>query len=260
MYCLRRYDPKAFVWTRPDGKPWTASRRRRLLYRLPELLAADPGRPVFVVEGEKDVDRLWSLDLVATCNDSGGGKGKWSAAHSRPLRDRCVFVLPDNDSTGFEHARDIAGKLRRVASAVRVVILPDLPKKGDVSGWLDAGHPADELLRRCQQTPLWEESPNYDPVYNQDYLFDSVWARRRIILSDLEANEKLLLIVILDLGPNRPPSQADLAKYLGLTERRVRQLVAQLREKGVLRVYRSSGRNKYCSSDWSWRPWAGRWT
>ncbi len=44
-------------------------------YRLPELAAADPRRSVFVVEGEKDADRLAALGAVATCNP--GGAGKW---------------------------------------------------------------------------------------------------------------------------------------------------------------------------------------
>ena len=42
-------------------------------YRLPELLAADP-RPVYVPEGEKDVDRLRGLGVTATCNPQGAGK------------------------------------------------------------------------------------------------------------------------------------------------------------------------------------------
>ena len=48
---------------------------RRYLYQLPELIAAPIGQPVFVCEGEKDVERLRSLGLIATtCL---GGAGKW---------------------------------------------------------------------------------------------------------------------------------------------------------------------------------------
>src|SRR5215475_2908138 len=38
-------------------------------------------RSVFVVEGEKDADRLASLGLVATCN--AGGAGKWCRDFAR---------------------------------------------------------------------------------------------------------------------------------------------------------------------------------
>src|SRR5262249_38027102 len=37
-------------------------------YRLPQLLAADPTATVFVPEGEKKVEALAGLGLVATCN------------------------------------------------------------------------------------------------------------------------------------------------------------------------------------------------
>jgi hypothetical protein len=48
---------------------------RPVLYRLPELLAADPTEPVYVVEGEKDVDALVALGLVATTNPGGAKRG-----------------------------------------------------------------------------------------------------------------------------------------------------------------------------------------
>src|SRR5438874_599443 len=67
----------------------------RILYRLPELLAADPEAPVFVVEGEKDVDNLHERGLVATCNAMGAGK--WRDEYSPALAGRDVLVLPDND-------------------------------------------------------------------------------------------------------------------------------------------------------------------
>src|SRR5215210_3405001 len=66
-----RYEPKAFAQRRPDGRGgwvWNLDGVRRVLYRLPELLDADPAAPVYIVEGEKDTDRLASLGLVATTN------------------------------------------------------------------------------------------------------------------------------------------------------------------------------------------------
>ena len=66
-----RWEPKDFSQRRPDGKggwKWDLQGVRRVLYRLPELMAADPSRPVFIVEGEKDADRLWDEGLVATTN------------------------------------------------------------------------------------------------------------------------------------------------------------------------------------------------
>jgi hypothetical protein len=57
---------------------------RRLPYRLPQLRAAPADLLVFVVEGEKDANRLASLGLVATCNP--GGAGKWRSSFSQFFR------------------------------------------------------------------------------------------------------------------------------------------------------------------------------
>lgn len=139
-----RFDPKGFAQRRADGK-WTMQGVKRVPYRLPELLAADPAKPVFVVEGEKDIDRLRSINLVATCN--AGGAGKWKAEHSEHLRGRRVVILPDNDDPGRNHAEQVAKSLSGIAASVKVVHLPGLPDKGDVSDWLNAGGTKDELLR-----------------------------------------------------------------------------------------------------------------
>jgi hypothetical protein len=111
---------------------------RRVLYRLPELLAGKD--PVFVVEGEKDADNVIRLGLTATTNV--GGAGKWMAEYSRQLAGRRVFVLPDNDPAGEKHAAAVGG---------RVVRLPGLRPKGDVSDWIAAGGAVEELLVLVEQ-------------------------------------------------------------------------------------------------------------
>jgi len=74
-----RFEPKDFRQRRPDGKgrwKWNLDGVRRLLYRLPNVLAAEQDDIVFAPEGEKDVDRLAGLGLIATTCPMGGGK--WS--------------------------------------------------------------------------------------------------------------------------------------------------------------------------------------
>ncbi len=116
---------------------------RQVPYRLPELLANADGL-VFVVEGEKDVDNLRAAGLLATCN--AGGAGKWRDHHSEHLRDRDVVVLPDNDGEGRKHAEKVRDSLTGIARLVRVLELPGLAVKGDVSDWLAAGGTADALV------------------------------------------------------------------------------------------------------------------
>lgn len=147
---------KTFYQRRPDGKGgWIKNTQgvRRVLYRLPEIIAANPGATVFIVEGEKDVDRLRGLGLEATTNPRGAGK--WRDEYSDFLVKREVVILPDNDDTGRSHALDIAKSLHGKASSIRILELPNLPKGGDVSDWLDAGGDESSLCQMADATPEW---------------------------------------------------------------------------------------------------------
>jgi len=136
-----------------------------VLYRLPELRAAiAEGRTVFVVEGEKDADRLASLGLVATCNIEGAAKpnqrAKWKPEYTEQLSGAAsVALMPDNDEPGLEHMRHIAGQLAGKVGEVRWLELPGLPEKGDVSDWLDAGGTVDELLALADEAPEAPRAP-----------------------------------------------------------------------------------------------------
>jgi hypothetical protein len=155
-----RFTPKGFRQRRPDphgGWIWNLQSTRTVLYRLPELLAADPGQCVHLVEGEKDVDRLTAAGLVTTTSPMGAGK--WRHQYAESLRDRDVVVLPDNDQAGREHASAIASSLHGIARSVRIVYLPGLPEKGDVSDWLDQGHSIQELEGLVEHAPEPERPP-----------------------------------------------------------------------------------------------------
>lgn len=150
-----RYEPKDFKQRRPDGKggwTWSVKGVRVVPYRLPELLA-EPARPVVVAEGEKDCDNLARIGVLATTNACGAGN--WTAAHSVFLRDRRVIVLSDNDEAGRNHAQQVAQSLQGIAESVRIVELPGLPDKGDVSDWIAAGGTKEELKRLAEATPVW---------------------------------------------------------------------------------------------------------
>jgi putative DNA primase/helicase len=99
-----RYDPKAFRQRQPDGKggyEWNAKGVPLLPYRLPELIEAVAAeRPVFILEGEKDVDAARAIGVPATCN--AGGAGKWRREHARYLRNAEVVIVPDNDPAGAD--------------------------------------------------------------------------------------------------------------------------------------------------------------
>jgi putative DNA primase/helicase len=106
--CRRK--PKV-MWFEPvSASP--SEMRKVPLYNLPQVLAAArTGQCVFIVEGEKDADRLNSLGYVATCNYDGAG-GKWHPHYTEALRGAEVVIIADNDDPGYAHAEKIAAALR----------------------------------------------------------------------------------------------------------------------------------------------------
>ena len=135
LYQVLRSSRKDFRQRRPDGNGgWTWKLdERRVLYRWPELLKFPDGT-VFVCEGEKDADRVASLGHCATTVAA----GKWTDECVKALAGRDVIILEDNDDAGRKKALAAAQALHGTAKTIRIVSLPDLPDKGDVSDWLDA--------------------------------------------------------------------------------------------------------------------------
>lgn len=112
----------------------------RPLYRLPELLAADTGAVVFVVEGETCADALGKLGLLATTS---GSSSSATGADWTPLQGHAVVLWPDNDAPGMKYAAAVAERLRALGCDVRTVardVVQALPEGGDVVDWL-AEHP-----------------------------------------------------------------------------------------------------------------------
>lgn len=130
---------KAFKQCRPDGRGgviWKLDGIERVPYHLPQLLNAET---VYLPEGEACVATLEAWDLVASCNPGGSGSSHLYLAWADYFRDRHVVVLPDNDAPGRKHAVAVAAALLPAAASVRIVELPGLPMKGDVTDWRDAG-------------------------------------------------------------------------------------------------------------------------
>ena len=134
-----RFFPKRFAQRRKDGS-WGLGDIRPHLYRRGELLAAPANETVYVPEGEKDVEALRSLGLIATCNPMGAGK--WRQEYADDLAGRHVVIIPDADAPGRRHAQEVAGSVVGVAASVKVI---ELPRAKDVSEWLDQGNTLEEL-------------------------------------------------------------------------------------------------------------------
>lgn len=146
LFEVLRFEPKTFRQRAPDGKggwQWSTKGVRRVLYRLPEIINAPDGALIYLVEGEKDADRLASHGLVATTCP--GGAGKWRDEYGEALVGRRIVVMPDNDNAGRDHASAVLGALRASGIECGILVLEGLPQKGDVSDWLAAGGKAETL-------------------------------------------------------------------------------------------------------------------
>ena len=164
LYEVLRYDhptkDKTFLNRSPDGQGgwFLGAGDRKVLYRGNDLhkVAHDT---VFVTEGEKDADRLAALGFVAVTVAS----GKWSEEALRALTGYECLILEDNDDPGRKRAQKAAAALHGIARCVRIVSLPGLPEKGDVSDWLDAGNDHNRLIDIATSAPLWTPETEAEP-------------------------------------------------------------------------------------------------
>src|SRR5262249_47970070 len=95
---------------------------------------------------------LWPR-AISEGADNGNGK-KWTPDLNRYFKDRDVYILPDNDAPGRQHAEHVARNLDPVAKSVRIVELPGLPHKGDVSNWLESDSAGVKLAKLAAAAPL----------------------------------------------------------------------------------------------------------
>lgn len=197
LYQVCRKVGKHFSQRRPDGSGgWVYNLNgvQRVPYRLPSAIEAiRDSKTVYVVEGEKDADRLAALGLAATTNS--GGAGKWLDSLSAHLKGAKAVILPDNDQPGRDHAKAVAASLKGTASSVKIVELPGLEEKGDVSDWLSAGNGKTDLIELLKDAvprdPQAEpEAPPIGTLLSEvtpetvDWLWEGYVPRGKIIVID----------------------------------------------------------------------------
>ena len=101
-------------------------------------------RPVFVPEGEKDVDTLTKRGYTALTY---GGSGDWQSEFATLFKDAEVYILADNDEPGRKVANTILSDLKGIAKSAKVIVpMPDIPK-ADISDYFAAGHGNEDFER-----------------------------------------------------------------------------------------------------------------
>ena len=217
LYEVVRLEPKAFRLRRPDGDGgwiWGLDGVRRVLYRLPEVVAAvQAGERVYVAEGEKDADALEERGVVAT-TIAGGAGAPWDESYTGALRGAQVVIVADRDRAGRSHAWQLATRLEGVAADIRVVE----PATGkDAADHVAAGFALDVLIpaqKLAAQVPL------------------SLATDRRLP-DATRALDVAVYHAIAALGPQI--GLEDIARVVGRGDRSVKRSRKRLRNAGWLR-------------------------
>ena len=104
------------------------------LYHVYNL--TDNTKPLFIVEGEKDVETMEKLGYIATTSPNGAGS-KWKQSYTECIKNFDVIILADNDEVGLNHATNIAESIIQTARSVKLVpsqaLYEPLQPKGDIS-------------------------------------------------------------------------------------------------------------------------------
>jgi len=164
-FVYEHYDFEREVWV--VGKPKDCP---PLLYNYHNSIipARKENKPVFVVEGEKDVETLKSLGLLATTS---GGANDWSPELAGEFVGLDVILIPDSDQAGRNWLIKVGSSLLDFAKTVAWISLSEEAKKfgleltkgGDISDFLSAlgGYPEDK--QKCLQVLASLETKPFDP-------------------------------------------------------------------------------------------------
>jgi hypothetical protein len=181
---FRQWVPDA---TKPHGKAWKLPGSiRRVLYRLADVIAAArAGKRIYIMEGEKDADRMKMdfPDEVATTIAAGAGKSKWRPEFARYFKGASeVIIVADCDKTGLEYAGEVHRSVSGVVPKVTVVCTPLMTEGADFSNHRDHGFGLDEfeivpfepIKKRPRMAILVEEEHREKPVVFSGFSQDSV--------------------------------------------------------------------------------------
>lgn len=109
-----------------------------ILFNLPKVISSSK---IIIVEGEKCADRLQKEmpDGWATTTNPHGA-GKWKEEYNKHLVGKTVFIIPDNDEKGLNHAQQILSQNRnhpRIAMVFPEVL--GINRGEDIFDWLEQG-------------------------------------------------------------------------------------------------------------------------
>ena len=131
---------KTAIWHRYEGNTLVKGLNglKMPLYHVYNL--TDNTKPIFIVEGEKDVETMEKLGYIATTSSNGAGS-HWKQEYTKYFNQFDVIILADNDEVGLKYATEIANNVVQTARSVKLVpsqsLYAPLQPKGDISDIVD---------------------------------------------------------------------------------------------------------------------------
>ena len=182
IYQVCRLKPKSFRQRRPDPHTpdawlWNMEGVSSLPYHIRNVT---DNQTVYIVEGEKCADDLIKkFSLPATTFH--GGAGKWYPEILQYFNGKNLILLPDNDTPGKEHMQRLANAFKNTAKSVKIIELPGLKSKDDISDWIAAGNTKDQFLDLCKKTLEVEETEDPIDELNRTHAIVKIGSKVRIL-------------------------------------------------------------------------------
>ncbi|MBM17898.1 MAG: conjugal transfer protein TraC [Epsilonproteobacteria bacterium] len=179
-----------------------------ILYRLPYLLKGIAAQEtIFLVEGEKDVDKLMSKAIrsktviIATTSP---GTLTWRTEWTDLLKNSNVVILYDYDKTGLKRKELLCSELYGKVKSLKVVDLPGnkyQEKHGpDITDWLNNGHTIAELLELVLHTPTYLPPGKLRTVSAEDLLTLQLPEREMLLMPFLPSQGLVLIVAKRGVG------------------------------------------------------------
>lgn len=128
--------------------------------------------PIMIVEGEKDVETLANMEIIATSLPNGGQSRQWhDDLYNIGLQGHDIIILTDNDKTGETYGQTVAKNVSRIAKYVKIIpaksVWSDCPEKGDISDIVQAigqDKTLELLLNAIGQSECYVDISNYEEL------------------------------------------------------------------------------------------------
>jgi len=142
---------KRFCQEHWSGEKWMKGKYEKgcLMPYLWRHWTKERGDFIFIVEGEKCAESLYSQNLNATAFPM--GVNGWQNNYGHLFADWRVVILPDNDEPGLAFGKRVENALSKLNIPVRTILLHGLAPAEDIVDWTQNGNSYADLVKLADQ-------------------------------------------------------------------------------------------------------------